>query len=155
MPPFSTFIPILAIVIPVFAACFAWCWKQVTDLSSIGSSHYKELGDRTLVLEPRFTEKSATIEKVRDQQIQDAQMINRLRQDQMILKEGQRRADERHAEISQKLDAIPELTAAINQFSAVIQTIVPRSEHEARWDSTDKRMGAIEASIRYVRNEVR
>ena len=107
--------------------------------------------NRTLFLETRFTEKSATIEKVRDQQIQDALMIAQIRQDQVILKEGQRRADERHAEISEKLDAIPSLTAAIYQFSIAVQTIVPRSEHEARWESTDKRLDAIEASIREVR----
>jgi hypothetical protein len=78
-------------------------------------------------------------------------MIAQIRQDQVILKEGQRRADERHVEISQKQDEIPSLTAAIHQFSLAVQTIVPRSEHEARWESTDKRLDAIDASIREVR----
>jgi hypothetical protein len=73
----------------------------------------------------------------------------------MVLKEGQRRADERNAEISRKLDAIPELTAAIQQFSSIIATTVPRSELVGRWEANVKRMDAIEECVREVRSEVR
>jgi hypothetical protein len=107
--------------------------------------------DRTLVIETTVKRQEPTLDEVKRQQTADAIRLASVEIAVGQIKQSFATMELRHGEISAKLDRIPELTVALQNFQDMAKNIVPRPEVDSRFDAIDQRLDGIVVSVREVR----
>lgn len=97
--------------------------------------------DRVLVLE---TVQARTEPEIRQVLVQQQSHGMRIAATEEAIGHIRSDVSEIKAALTSKLDKLPELTEALNNFKDMARTFIPRPEVEARFDATDQRLARLE-----------
>lgn len=144
--------PIIVAVLTLGGSVIAFLYREYTGRNKIQDERLERtdkaihsVEDRTLVLETKWNTSGSTIESLRARQELDAvrlattqAAVEKIREDVNFIKH----------EISVKLERIPEVIEALNNFRELVKASVPRFEVEARFDANELRMSELSSEIR-------
>lgn len=109
----------------------------------LGKSYLK-LHDRQIKTETLLEERTKTLDRIDKVQAVDTHRITQsegaIDQLKTTYQEMRVASEQRHREITEKLEILPEIGATLKGLQRICETIVPRDEIEARLESQDDRI---------------
>jgi hypothetical protein len=138
---------IVTVGLTLLTAVGGWIVREYQATVKTQNKHMSDLDDavklvenRALVIETKADISGPTLDEVRARQQADGIRLAANEIALATIKESIQNINKNQSEIMAKLDEVPKLTVALQNFSDICKTVVPRQEIEARFEDFNRRL---------------